>query len=379
MLFSQIIGQEEIKSRLIQSVKSGRISHAQLFCGPEGCGKMALALAFAQYICCLNRTDSDSCGVCSSCKKYMKLIHSDLHFVIPVARVRNISNPVSDHFINEFKPALIANPYMNLHQWMDIVGGGNSQFGIFATESEEIIKKLNFKSYESEFKIMIIWLPERMNDSSANKLLKMIEEPPDKTFFLLISEEPGQIISTILSRTQMLKIPQIENESLANYFRNNSEYSLSEGDLKFVVKLAKGNFNEAIKLINVNEENQKNLDLFRTLMRWTYGHNILEIIKLSDVFSGLGREKQKDFLAYGMRMIRENFIRNQTIQVNDELIYLNKDEDEFSKKFSTFITEKNVGPIFEEFNKASMHIERNAAGKIVFLDFSLKLAKLLRS
>ena len=217
MNFAQIPGQHDIIGKLIRSVKEERVSHAQLFSGPGGCGSLALALAYAKYISCENRTGQDSCGICKSCLKYDKMIHPDLHFVFPVIRDKKISEPVSDSYIEQWREFVRQSPYFTLNTWLDSIEVGNAQGLIFASEASEIIKKLSLKAFESDFKIMIIWLPEKMHLATANKLLKMIEEPPEKTIFLLVSDEPDKIIPTIYSRCQLIKIPAFSNTDIRDY------------------------------------------------------------------------------------------------------------------------------------------------------------------
>ncbi|MCK5823694.1 MAG: DNA polymerase III subunit delta [Bacteroidales bacterium] len=374
MLFTDIIGQDNTKQRLIQTVKDGRISHAQLFLGPEGCGKLALALAYAQYISCENKGDHDSCGTCASCKKYQKLIHPDLHFVFPVASAKSGNQkPVSDDFINEWRQSILDNPYIKLNQWFGTIGVENKQGSIYSQESGQIIKKMNLKTFESEYKIMIIWMPEKMNISAANKLLKMIEEPPAKTLFLLVSENAGKIIQTIRSRTQLVKIPKIDDENLSIALKN--KFDLDENKISDIAHLSNGNYAKAVEVINSDEENQYNFNCFKTLTRLCYKADVLELVKFVDIISKIGREKQKNFISYSIRMMRENFILNKN---KPEITYLTNEENNFSQKFNTFVNERNIMKITREFNQSFLHIERNGNSKIIFLDLSLKLIKLLK-
>lgn len=376
MQFSRIIGQEKIIGRFINTVKTGRISHAQLLYGPEGSGKLELAIAFAQYVSCANKTETDSCGNCPSCKKYEKLIHPDLHFVYPVVRTKKITKPVSDHFINEWRSFILENKKHKLNTWLDFMGNEDGQAGIFAHESGEIIRKLNLKTFESEYKIMVIWLPEKMNLSSANKLLKMIEEPPMKTLFLLVSDFPEQIINTIRSRSQFVLIPKIDDGALSKELRET--YKVPRTELKRVVKIANGNLFKALDLIENSESEKYNFELYVKLMRLSYGAKIIDLTKWVDEISGMGREKQKNFLTYALKMFRENFILNNSPQEKEKLNQLTTDEENFSLKFSTFIHQNNIFEIYEEINKAHLHILRNGMDKIIFLDLALKLVKLLR-
>ena len=374
MLFKDIIGQENIKQKLIQTVREERISHAQLFLGPEGSGNLALAIAYAQYISCENRGEHDSCGTCASCKKYQKLIHPDLHFVFPVASTKSSNQkPVSDDFIKEWRQGILNNPYIKLNQWFSIIGVENKQGSIYSQESGQIIKKMNLKTFESEYKIMIIWMPEKMNISAANKLLKMTEEPPAKTVFLLVSENAGRIIQTIHSRTQLIKIPKIDDENLSNAIKN--KFNLDDNRVSDIVRLSNGNYAKAVDVINSNEENQHNFNYFITLTRLCYKADVLETVKLVNEVSKIGREKQKNFLSYSLRLMRENFILNKN---KPEITYLTNDENNFSEKFNVFVNERNIMQITKEFNQAFLHIERNGNSKIIFLDLSLKLIKLLK-
>lgn len=375
MQFKDIIGQQDVKTRLTTSVKENRISHAQLFFGPEGSGSLALAIAYSQFINCTNRTETDSCGECPSCKKFKKLIHPDLHFVYPVATTAKVKkDPVSDNFITQWRECLTQQPYISLNQWLEYIGIENKQGGIQKSESSEIIKKLNLKTYEAEYKTMIIWMPEKMNETCANKLLKILEEPPAKTLFILVTENPGQIIQTILSRTQLVKVSRIDNESLTQ--RIKQEFDIDGVDLHSLIHNASGNYNKAVKLLNQDADNKANFEHFTTLMRLSFTKRVIDLNALVDVLATLGREKQKMFLDYSLKMIRENFILNQKC---DKVVYLFRDEAQFSSKFHPYIHEGNIAGITKEFNEAMFHIERNGNPKIIFFDLSLKLIILLKS
>lgn len=375
MFFRDVIGQEEIKKKLIQTVTDNRISHAQLFTGPEGSGSLALALAYAQFISCTDKKMGDSCGKCPSCNKYLKYIHPDLHFVFPVNTTEKVKKegPVSDDFIFKWREMLLENPYPTLFQWYERIGIENKQGIINQRESSEIIRKLNLKTFESEHKIMIIWIPEKMNLTCANKLLKIIEEPFGNTIFLLITENPEQIIPTILSRTQILKIPGIDEKSLFEALKN--KFQMPDEELQDVVRLSEGSYNKAVELIQGSEETELNFNRFATLMRLAYTRNFTGIFEWVEQISSLIREKQKNFLVYALRLIRENYQLNMG---NTNLVKLSAREKEFAEKFSAFIHHKNASQIAEEFNKACLHIEANAYARIVFFDLALKIIKLIR-
>lgn len=373
MFFKEVIGQDATKHRLIQSVKDERVSHAQLFAGTEGTGKLALAIAYAQYVACTNRQETDSCGECPSCKKFRKLIHPDLHFVFPVIKTKKFDKPVSDNFLEEWKMMIGKNPYFNIDQWFEQIGVENSQGLIYAHQSEEIIRKLNLKSYESEYKVMIIWLPEKMHVACANKLLKMIEEPPVKTLFILITENEEDIISTIRSRCQLITVPPIDSASMAKAIEQLPE---AEGcDIRNIVHLAKGNYGKALELLQPDEQTLFNLERFKELMRFSYGRKYGDLFKWVDQIAGIGREKQKSLLNYFLSILRENFIYNLK---NRELSFMSDPEEEFSKRFSPFINERNIQELTEVFETAFAHIGMNGNPRIIFTDVSFKIVKLIR-
>jgi len=380
MQFKDIVGQDQAKQRLIKSVKEGRIPHAQLFTGPEGTGKLAIAIAYAQYISCQNKGDDDSCGVCPSCRKFTKLIHPDLHFVFPIILSekksdseddKGPSGKLSDAFLIQWRETLLSNPYITETDWYGVIGAENKQGIIGTTESSDVIRKLSLKSYESDYKTMIIWLPERMNLQAANKLLKLIEEPPVNTVFLMVSENPTQLLKTILSRTQIVKIPPIHRDSISLALVD--RYQLNPAKANEISRVSNGSFQKAISLISVEEENPY-FNLFRQLMRLSYSNNVLGLLDWVDEVVSLGREQQKELLAESLRLLRENLMLN--IELED-ISYLAGEEVDFSKKFSPFINKNNVYQIFNEFNLAIDHISRNGNPHIIFTDMCMKLVKLI--
>jgi DNA polymerase III subunit delta' len=375
MNFSQIPGQLEIKSKLLRSVKEERVSHAQLFAGPEGCGSMALALAYARYVSCEQRSDTDSCGVCKSCVKYEKLIHPDLHFVFPVIKGKKATDPVSDNYIEEWREFVKKSPYLTANNWMDTIDVGNAQGMIFASEASEIIRKLSLKTFESDFKIMIIWMPEKMHQATANKLLKMIEEPPEKTLFLLVTDEPDKIIPTILSRCQLVKIPSFEQSDLENYV--SSHYNLPDARVPDIARVANGNINRAVELCENEESSQANLERFVSLMRLAWKRDVVNLITWSEEIATTGREAQKNFISFSLRLLRENLMLSLG-QSKNKIVYLAGSEAEFSSKFHPSINQDNVYPLTEEFNLAFSHVEANGNARIIFLDLCLKIARLIR-
>lgn len=373
MLFKEVVGQQEVKRRLIQSVTDDRISHAQLFLGPEGSGNLALAVAYAQYINCMNRTSDESCGTCPSCLKYEKLIHPDLHFVFPVASTK-IKEPVSDDFIKEWRALLLSDYYFNSNQWYAAIGLDNKQGLINSRESLEILRKLNMKSFEADYKVLIMWLPEKMNATSGNKLLKIIEEPPAKTLFLLVPENSGMMLTTILSRTQLIKIPKIDDRSLRDYLMVHYDYP--ESQVTDAVRISNGNMNTVMRVLRSDDENTENFELFASLMRTCYKKDVLSLLEWCEKVCSFGRERQKGMLDYSLRMLRENYMINQGVP---ELAKLTERENEFSSRFYPFINDRNVKPIFDEMSKAMFHVESNGNDKIIFTDMALKLIKLIRN
>ena len=371
MFFKDVIGQEEAKQRLIREAKEGKIAHARLFCGPEGIGKLPLAIAYARYLSCNNPGEKDACGICPSCVKFNKLAHPDLHFVFPVIKKKS-KDTVSDDFITEWRELLSQTPYFNLNIWLEEMGAENQQAQIYVKESDEIIRKLSLKSSQGGYKIMIIWLPEKMNVECSNKLLKLLEEPPSQTIFLLVSEEPDMLLTTIQSRTQRFALYGIEEKYITE--RLQSQYGLQERDAISIGHRSEGNFLKALESIHLNEENKLFFDLFVSLMRLSYQRKIREMKQWSETIAAMGRERQKHFLSYCQRLVRENFIFNFQ---DPSLIFMNEEEQNFSKRFAPYINEKNVMGIMDELSEAQRHIEQNVNARMVFFDFSLKMIVLL--
>lgn len=372
--FNEIIGQEAAHQRLVQEVQEGRVPHAQLFCGPAGAGKMALALAYARYLCCPHRTATDACGTCPSCAKWDKLVHPDVHFAFPIVKSAKAKKEVCDDFLPEWRRLLLGGPYFALSHWMDMMDSENGQPIIYAKESDEITRKLSLKSSEGGYKIILIWLPEKMNEACANKLLKLLEEPPQQTVFLLVSEAPDMILPTILSRTQRFNVPKIEENAIATALQQH--YGVQPNDSQAIAHLANGSFLKALETIHLNEGNQLFFELFVSLMRLAYQRKIREMRQWSEQVAGFGREKQKSFLEYCQRMTRENFIYNFHRQ---EMNYMTVPEQQFATRFAPFVNERNVAGIMHELSEAQIHIEQNVNPRMVFFDFSLKMIMLLKN
>lgn len=373
MLFKDIIGQAEVKKRLIQSVKEERVSHAQLFSGHEGTGKLAMAIAYAQYISCKNRTETDSCGECPSCRKYNKLSHPDLHFVFPIFNSPKIKNPVTDDFITEWREMVLKNPYFTLGDWLNFIDAENAQGLIYERESDSIYRKLNLKSFESEFKVMIIWLPEKMHVACSNKLLKLIEEPPNKTLFLLITEDEESVISTIRSRAQLVSFPFVDRESMRQALM---KYEDASSELiEDAIHLSGGSYTKALENFFPAEDDQFFFQKFQEMMRQAYKREVLEQIEWADQMAGIGREKQKAFFAFALRMIREYFVFNLN---KSNLVYLKSYEKEWGKQFAPFINERNIVAFFNEFELGIRHISMNGNPRLIFLDTALRMVRLIK-
>lgn len=371
--FSDVIGQQAIKEQLLREVHEGRIPHARLFCGPAGAGKLALALAYARYICCPHRTEQDACGTCPSCVKWNKLVHPDVHFMFPIVKSAKLKREVCDDYIAEWRQLLVQGTYFGLNHWLDEINAENSQPIIYARESDEVTRKLSLKSSEGGYKVVIVWLPEKMHESCANKLLKLLEEPPARTLFLLVSEQPEQLLATILSRTQRCNVPGIDKDAVAEALQQ--KYGVPAAESHKIAHMSNGSFVKALETIHLNEENQLFFDLFVNLMRLSYQRKIRDMKQWSEQLAGMGRERQKHFLEYCQRMIRENFVYNLR---QPQMSYMTQTEENFSTRFSPFVNERNVMGIMEELAEAQRHIEGNVNARMVFFDFSLKMIVLLK-
>jgi DNA polymerase-3 subunit delta' len=368
MKFEKVIGQEDIKSQLIKSYHDNRISHAYLFYGIPGTGKLALAIAFAQFLSCENKKENDSCGDCPSCKKYEKLIHPDLHFVFPV-----ISKTTSDTYIQQWRKIVLDELYFSYNEWMQTIESENKQGGIHVEEASEIIRKLNLKTYESEYKIMIIWLPEKMNSQTANKLLKILEEPPQNTVFILVSDNREEVLQTILSRTQPLKILGIADSDIKKAIIE--KYGITEQAADDIVKISNGSFLEAKDQVITSDETEYNFSRFVSLMRLAYSRKIAEALKWAEDISKAGRERQKSFLYNCLIYTRENLVYNFKYK---SILYMTREEEAFATNFAKFINTDNASAMTKIFNDAYYHIERNANSKIIFTDLAFEVMKVIK-
>lgn len=360
----------------MQMVKEDRLPHALMLCGPQGCGKMALALAFASYLLCQNHKGHDeACGECKQCKMLEKWGHPDLIFTYPTIKLPSMGSdhkPVSDDFAKEWHKLLEKGPYFNIEQWMTEIGAENQQAIITAEESDELNHKLSLKSSQGGYKVSIIWLPERMNISCANKMLKLIEEPPSQTIFIMVCEDPGQLLETIKSRVQSIDVKKIDNESVKAELQR--RYGIDDDNALRLARLANGDWIAAENELAQGGEKDDFLTDFQQLMRLAYQRNVKELKPWSEKLGKYGREKQKRFLGYFLRLTRESFMYNFQ---NPELNYLTAKEEAFIHNFSRFVNENNILQINELANRAIRDIAQNANGKIVFFDIALQMIVLL--
>ncbi len=383
MLFRDIIGQEATKQQLRQTVREGRIPHAQLFTGISGIGKLQLALAYAQYLNCPNRTEEDSCGICPTCLQFQHLQHPDLHFAFPIVKTEDYDR--CDDYVDSWRDIILKKRYFDLDDWHKALGVETKQSMIYEKESQEIIRKLSLKPYGNGYKVMIIWQPEKMNPSSANKLLKLLEDPPSQTVFLLVSEHPEQLLTTIQSRVQTIRVPRLPDETIAAAL---VQKSIAPDQAADIARIANGSYLAAQKKADESEENKKELNDFIALFRNAYTVGVLrdplkkyESLKdlrkwsLEMADSKVGREKQKHFLQYAQQQVRENYVRNLA---QPELNYQLAAEREFSAKFAPFIHDGNVEEIMNQLELAERQIEQNGNAKIIFFDLCLQMIVLIK-
>ena len=377
MKFSDIIGQQQLKEHLVRSVDSGRISHAQLFTGATGAGTLPLAVAYAQYIHCRNRQNGDSCGVCPSCRQIEQLAHPDLHFVFPVNKQGKKSGEVilstAREFVELWREMFAkTGGYFSPRQWFDALNLGKTLKGVIsAKESEEIIRRLSFKSFESEYKTMLIWLPETMNEEAANRILKILEEPWDKTIFILISERPDTLLKTIISRTQEVVVPRLTTDDLLPIALQSEPDSTKAQNM---ARLATGDLLEPKRLLGQSDDEvaKENFEAFCSVMRLSYNDKHLELMNWADDIAQLSRERQRGMLTDFSRLLREAYMLHAGVE---RVSYLWGEEAAFCKKFAPFIDSTNIEPIVEQIESAMRQINQNGNPRIVFTHFALAVSK----
>ncbi len=377
MYFKDIIGQQEVIERLVKDAQAGTVPHALLFCGPEGVGKLQTAIAFSRYLLCRDKgSAAESCGTCPACVKMDKLVHPDLHFVFPVInKSKNAGrSTVSDDEIATWRETVLEQQYFGFEDWLTAIDADNKQARIFVTESESILNKLSLKSVEGGYKIMIIWHAEKMNQECANSILKLLEEPPAGTIFILTTDAPEQMLETIISRTQRIEFKRIP-EQLIEQRLTGPGYMLDADTAAKIAHLSGGSWLKAMSALRVNAESDEFFDYFTRLMRLSYGRKLKDLKLWADGIAGGGREWQKRFLAYCQRMIRENFICNFH---NPDLNYMTEQERQFSVKFAPFVNENNIIGLMDVLSDAQRDIEQNVNSKMVFFDLTLKTIMLMK-
>lgn len=396
MQFEDIIGQEEVKRILISEADKGRLPHTLLLTGPEGCGKMPIALALAKYLCCagkviagqvsdggtlfndesptINNQKPKVCGTCISCRQWEQLIHPDVHFLFPIVASKARKKECCDDWMPAWREMVLNNPYFTYADWIQQMEVENSQPVIYTRESDIIQKKLSFKSVQGGWRIVIIWLPEKMQEAGANKMLKLLEEPPTQTLFLLVSEEPQKILGTIRSRAQHISMTRLKNEEISQAIHQRMGIAITESDL--VAQMANGSYSKALAMITSGDATSELFQQFTSLMRLAWSRKVKEMKAWSEELADMGREHQKDFLQYAQRMIRESFTANLH---HPELNYMNMEEQQFTSRFAPFISERNVLGIMNELQEAQIHIEQNVNAKMVFFDLILQLTVLIKN
>lgn len=381
MLLKDIIGQQAVKRELCHSVQEGKIPHALLMSGSAGVGKLPLALAFAQYVACKHRTDTDACGVCPTCLQYSKLQHPDLHFAFPIVKVDKGAE-VCDDYLNDFREMVRSNPYCDPDDWTMAMGAEKKQSLIYEKESSEIQRKLSLKSFADGYKVMIVWQPEKMHIACANKLLKLLEEPPEMTLFLFVSEHPEQLLPTIISRLRPLPIPRLTDEEIVEALTRQGVVSNPQ-QAHDVARLAGGSYREALRILDAEDRDKQLFAEFQELMRnaWLVGvrKNYEALQKLNEwsmtMAKESSRERQCAFLQFAQRLIRENFIYNYG---EPALNYETSDEQQFSVKFAPFINERNIEELTEQFARAEAQIMQNANARMVLFDLCLQCIVLIK-
>ena len=369
MFFRDIVGQDSLKQQLISSVQKGVIPHSQLFCGRSGYGTFSLAFAYSRYLNCTKRSDKDSCGQCPSCLKYNGMVHPDLYFIFPM--VSEGKKNVCDDYITEWRTFLSTHIYFDLNMWLNEIDA-TKQAIIYSKESDEIMRKVSLKIYEASYRILFIWFPERMHITCANKLLKVIEEPPTNTIILMVSEEPGRILETILSRSQRINVKPIDLTALAQ--NAGIQFGIDKENAQRIARMAHGDYLQMMEIQYNSEESAFFLQQFMLMMRNSWLKNVKGMKVFAEDMTSLRKERQRNFLAYCQRYVRENFIcRFQSSDMN----YMNQEEVDFSIKFAPFINERNVFDLMDELTEADRQIAQNVNAKMIFFDLVLRITVLL--
>ncbi|MTI39875.1 ATP-binding protein [Fulvivirga lutimaris] len=368
MLFKDIKGLDDVKGRLVNALQNEQVAHAQLFVGKPGSPNLAMALAYTTYLNCENRGENDACGTCPSCSKNAKFIHPDVHYVYPVSATKNVKSEeaISEKFIKEWRSFLTESPFSDLDTWRDAYGGENKQVNISKKESREIIKSLSLKSFEGKYKVMIIWLPEFMHPTAANGILKILEEPPEKTLFILVSNDKERLLTTITSRTQIVTIPQFADEDIKSILIETN--GLDEAKASQLAHLADGDLNNAFKLAQQTENDSH--DFFAKWMRSCFSRNFSDLVNMADEFHGSNKLSQRSLLKYALNTFRESLLYQNAPNLNR----VNGSVLDFIKNFSKVLHQSKIVKMSNLIDEAYYHLERNGSPKMIFLDLSLHIA-----
>lgn len=374
MLFSKITGHEGIKQTLAQSILDSHVAHAICFAGKEGGAQLPMALAFATMLHCKTPSFAGPCGQCASCQRYERLMHPDLHFVFPVANTKSLDGELvlSHSFMKEFRAFILESPYGTAVEWADAFGAENKLLNISVHEARQTIQTVSMKPFEAGFKVLILWLPEFLNNQAANALLKVLEEPNGQTIFLFVSNDTNRLLPTIQSRLQTIYIPPFSQLELAGMLM--AEQGLTEEQASRVGRLADGDYNQAIRLLNDADADFS--ELFSEWMRMCYKGDFVALMSLSEKFASLGREAQKQFMVFTLGQIREAVLYNE---VGNDFVRLPDSELQFIERFAPFIKFEAGNDLTRQLSEAAYHIERNGSAKIIFFDTSLHLHGLLRA
>ena len=371
MHFSTIVGQKDLIEHFVNEVHNEKVGHAQLFVGKPGYGSLPLALSLVQFLFCEDKRKAESCGECPSCRKVENLQHPDLHFSFPTVQA---IGKTSDVLLGEWREQIKENPYFDLNTWIKKMDAQERKPIISVHESEEIIKKLSLRSYEGGYKVMMIWMADEMNVSCANKLLKIIEEPPSKTLFILMAESQEYMLKTILSRCQIVNVPRIKTEEVSQHLKNTLK--IDSEDAESAASIADGDIIEAMDFLGNNEDQNENRNQFIQLMRVCYKKDVIEMIQWAETTSAVSKEQQKVFIKYALHMFRQSMLRNYT---EDHLTKVSDQEDLFLGKFAQFISGNNIFDFIQTFNDAHYHVERNANSKILFTNLCFNVMRFIHA
>ena len=369
MYFREVIGHQNLKNRVRSAFRTGKLGHATMFTGREGYGSLPMVLALSRYILCTNRSETDACGVCTSCKKMDKLVHPDLHFVFPVVNKKG-KDPVSDSYISDWRKFVYNTPYGSYVEWIKYIASENSQGGIFKDESDTINRKLSLKSFESDYKIMIIWMAEKMNETAANKILKVLEEPPLSTIFLLISVHPEQLLQTIISRTQVIAVPPILSEDLVEFLEHSK--GLESAEAKDLGVFAEGDLSKSLELIDKIDELQQNVQNFSQFLGYCKSQQTSDILRFIDTNLGNDKTAQIEFLNYILHTVRYNILQNTSDQSA-----VNQSSGNLQNNVKLNLTLVQAKQLLRLLNEAIIHIERNVNARIVLMDVAIQIRKVL--